>query len=143
MKKLGLILVIGLFAMGCSKDQKVVKNLASGDWEITAMTVDGEAVPEEDLPDYVYTFEECKVKKEDCDGHYTYEDPDKGTQTQDFTYSISEKGTKITITMEVDLFGIVSSETVEADIIENSDNKFIWSATDEDGVVTETTIEKV
>lgn len=144
MRKLGLILVIGLFAMGCSKDQKVVKNLASGDWEITAISVDGESIPDSLLPDFVYTFEECKVKKGDCDGSYTYEDPDKGQQTQNFSYSISEKGTMITITTEIDILGIVSSETVTADIVENSDSKFIWSSTDdEDGTVTETTIEKV
>lgn len=144
MKNLGLLLIVGLIAMGCSKDQKVVKQLSEGEWKVTAITVDGVAQPDSTFSDYVYTFEKCKLKKEGtCDGKYTYEDPDKGTQTQNFNYAISDKGEKISITTEIDLFGVVESETITADIIENSSDKFIWSYTDEDGTTTETTIEKI
>lgn len=139
MKKLGLILVVGLIAMGCSKDQQVVKRLAAGDWKITDVSVNGVSEDPSEYDSFVYTFEKCKVSKEDCEGEYKYNDPDKGEQTQSFTYSISEKGTKITV--KVNFFGIASSVT--SDIIENSKDKFIWSTTDEDGDVTETTIEKI
>lgn len=138
MKRIGLLLVVGLIAMGCSKDQKIVKKLADGKWKVTAMTIDGESQPDSTFENETYEFEKCKVSKEDCNGTYTYEDPDKGTQTSSFTYSISEKGTKMTVNMEI--FGFSTSTT--SDIIEHTDSKFVWSNTT-DGTTVETTIEKI
>ena len=142
MKKLVLVLLVGFLAMGCSKDQKVVKNLAGGEWKITAQSVDGVSEPDSNFEGSSYMFEKCKVKKGDCPGTYTYIDEDKGSTTAAFTYSIFEDGTKITVNIEFALLGTIITSSSTGNIIENSSSKFIWSST-EDGEVTETTIEKI
>ena len=96
MKKIILLaaLPLLLFVTRCSKDQKVVKQL-DGDWKTTAMTIDGDPVDAEMYENQGYTFEKCKVRKGDCDGSKSYNDPSKGEISMSFTYSISEKGEKI------------------------------------------------
>lgn len=132
---LALALVV---IVACSKDQKVVKQL-DGTWTITAMTYDGVASPADSYAGSTYTFEKCKVKNEACPGSYTYTDPTKGAQTFPFTYTITEKGTKFTVTMTA--FGI-TAPAVTSDIVESSKTKFVFSSTDEDGKITVTTLEK-
>jgi hypothetical protein len=127
-----------LIIAACSKDQKVVKQLADGQWKVTDLSYDGVSEPDSVYANDIYEFEKCKVKNEDCGGTWTTIDPLKGEVVTPFTYSISDKGE--TITINIDLFGIPSTSV--ADIIESSDDKFVWSTT-EDGTVIETTIEKI
>lgn len=119
---LGIVMFIA-----CSKDQRTVNRL-EGTWKVTALSENGVAAPDSMYKNSTYTFEKCKVKKGACPGTLT----DDGKSIP-FTYDISDKGEKMTIT----LFGI--SQT--ADIIENSKTKFRWKITDGSDV-TETTIEK-
>ena len=129
-----------LFVIGaCSIDQKVVKQLAEGKWEVTDLSYDGLSAPDSVYANDVYEFEKCKVKNEDCGGAWTTIDPLKGQVVTPFTYSISDKGETITINIEV--LGILSSTV--ADIVESSDDKFVWSTSEEDGTLVETTIEKI
>lgn len=131
--------VILLIAAACSKDQKVVKQLADGKWKVTDLSYDGMSEPDSVYANDVYEFEKCKVKKEDCGGTWTTIDPLKGQVVTPFTYSISDKGETITINLEV--LGIPS--TTVADIVESSDDKFVWSTTNDSGELVETTIEKI
>lgn len=121
----------------CSKDQKVVKEL-EGTWTVTAVSYNGLAEASEAFAGQEYTFTKCKVKKDPCDGTYTYNDPTKGATDLAFTYSIAEKGTEFSMTMSI--FGL-ASETTTSTIDEHSDSKFVFSFT-EDGVVTKTTLTK-
>lgn len=127
-----------LIIVACSKDQKVVKQLADGKWKVTDLSYDGVSQPDSLYANDIYEFEKCKVKNEDCGGTWTTVDPLKGEVVTPFTYSISDKGETITITIEV--LGIPS--TTAADIIESSDDKFVWSTTEDDTLI-ETTIEKL
>ena len=100
-------LLIGVFALtSCNKNQAVVKDL-EGTWNVTEETYDGVPADPEMYEGTTYTFEKCKVKKEDCPGTISYVDPLKGTQTTDFTYSITDKGEKITFM--INYFGIVET----------------------------------
>ena len=134
-----LILVIALGTFSCSKDQAIVKKLSKGEWEVTEQTINGMNMPDSVFSSTTYMFEECKVKKGACDGTYTTEDPNKGTVESSFTYSISDKGERITLTL--DFFGLPVIE--QYDILEHSDDRFVWYAEDEDGNEIETTIEKI
>ena len=127
-----------LIIAACSKDQKVVRQLADGEWKVTDLSYDGISQPDSLFADDVYEFEKCKVKNKDCGGTWTTSDPLKAEIASPVTYSISDKGE--TITINIDLFGIPS--TTVADIVESSDDKFVWSTT-EDGTLIETTIEKI
>lgn len=127
-----------LIIVACSKDQKVVKQLADGKWKVTDLSYDGVSQPDSLYANDIYEFKKCKVKNEDCGGTWTTVDPLKGEVVTPFTYSISDKGETITITIEV--LGIPS--TTAADIIESSDDKFVWSTTEDDTLI-ETTIEKL
>jgi len=132
------LLVIVAIAIACSKDQKVVRQL-DGEWEVTAISTNGVADDISSFENTTYVFEKCKVSKGDCDGSMKTIDPTKGEVTFPFTYSISEKGTVITINLDV--FGFTDTST--GDILEHSKSKFIWSVTDENNDVTEATIEKL
>lgn len=129
MKKLTLFLLFAGAALiySCSKDQAVVKNL-EGTWKVESVTIDGVA----DTADYsndTYTFEVCKVKNGACPGKLTTVDPSKGEVEYSFTYTIEGDGSTIKITMDV--FGI--EVTTVGNILENSDSKFSWSETGENG----------
>lgn len=131
MKKIKLALLaltVVLIAAACSKDQKVVKQL-DGEWKTTSEKVNGVELPDS-LSDNtgIYKFEKCKVKKGPCSGTYT----DAG-KSMPFTYEISEKGTKMTMTV----FGIATT----SDIVESSKTKFVHKYT-EDGDTYEITLEK-
>jgi hypothetical protein len=132
------VLLVAVTVIACSKNQKVVRQL-DGEWKITEVKYNGVVDNVTDYSKERYIFEKCKVEKGACPGKLKSEDPTKGPITFDFTYTISEKGTKITINLNV--LGFVSSST--GDIIEHSKKKFIWSVKDEDGDVTQTTIEKI
>jgi hypothetical protein len=121
-----------------NKDQQVVKQLASGEWEVTEMTVNGISLPDTSYSGTNYTFEKCKVSKGACDGVMSAPDPTKGSIDFPFTYTISDDGQMITITMDV--FGFPSVESYH--IIEHSKSKFIWETT-QDGEEVQTTIEKI
>ena len=126
--KLVLLAVAVIFAF-CSKNQKVVKQL-DGTWKITSMKENGVEQPDSLYKDVTYKFEKCRVKKGPCDGSMS-----EAGKTVPFTYDITDKGTKITITISA--FGV--SETSE--IVEHSKTKFVWKTVDGSDE-TETTIEK-
>lgn len=138
MKKLLLLFAFAAFMVSCSKDKQVVKEL-EGEWKVASITYDGEAVDPENYAGDKYSFTKCNVKKDYCDGTQTTTDPDKGEVTNSFDYKIFEKGTKIEIRFS--LLGF--SESTISDIKEHSKSKFVMSDTDEDGVVTVTTLEKL
>ena len=97
MKKiLTLLALLSVVVWSCSKDQKVVKQL-EGDWTVTNMTRNGTAVAASEYSGMKYTFENCKVKKGDCDGTLSVPDSTKGTYSQAFTYNIQDKGEIINI----------------------------------------------
>jgi len=134
-----ILFVIGVSLASCtSEDQKVVKRLAEGEWEVTSVKVNGSAQPDSTFAGQKYTFEECRVANEDCGGTYTYNDPTKGPQTSSFTYSIQDDGK--TIILNQDFLGIPIQS--RGTIVESTDSRFVWTVTDEFGDVTETTIEK-
>ena len=127
-----------LVIAACSKDQKVVKQLADGQWKVTDLSYDGVSQPDSVYANDIYEFEKCKVKNEDCGGTWTTFDPLKGEVVTSFTYSISDKGETITINFNI----LGTTSTTVADIVESSDDKFVWSTT-ENGTLIETTIEKI
>jgi hypothetical protein len=126
-----LLLVSTMIIVSCSKDMKVVKQL-DGSWKVTSWTEDGVAAPAAEYENMTYNFTKCKVKKEDCDGSIT-----DGSTSMPFTYRVTEKGEKITMTYN--FLGVNFSET--ADIEEHSKTKFVISSV-EDGVKTVITMEK-
>src|SRR4051794_15345276 len=81
--------------ISCNKDQKVVKQL-DGKWKVTSETIDGVEQPAKSYENEEYSFTACKEKKGDCDGSISDD-----TFTFPFKYNISEKGEKITITINV------------------------------------------
>lgn len=133
---LSVVVVFFLIAASCNKNQKVVRQL-NGEWEVTEMRYNN-TVQDLDDGSYIYTFEKCRVKNEDCSGSYEVSDPSKGSFTFPFTYSIQEDGTKII--MHVNFMGEIN--TSEGKIIEHSRRKFVWEV-DDDGDKMLTTIEKL
>ena len=123
---LSVVLVVIFIAASCNKNQKVVRQL-DGEWEVTEVRYNNSV---QDLEDgsYIYTFEKCRVKNEDCSGSYKISDPSKGTFTFPFTYSIQDDGTKIIINMSF----MGETNTSEGEILEHSKNKFVWATTEEE-----------
>lgn len=142
---LSVTLLFVLVVTGCNKNQKVVRQL-DGEWKVTEVRYNN-TVQDIDEGSFIYVFEKCRVKNEDCSGSYKITDPSKGTFTYPFTYSIKEDGTKIIINLSI--FGQTSVS--EGDILEHSRSKFVWSTEeveeDEEGneikVKVVTTITKV
>lgn len=134
-KTLYILAFTSLIINACSKNQKVVKDL-EGDWNLTAETVNGVATPAAELVGTKYTFNKCKVKKEDCDGSLSVPDSTKGNLTTPFTYNIQEKGKKINI--KFSLLGFITE--MNGTIEEQTDTKFVYSFTSPTGgeKVTET-----
>ncbi len=133
MKKTNLLLVAFMLIIvaACNKDQKVVKQL-DGTWKVSSIVVDGTPEPASSFDDDTYTFNSCKVKKDDCDGTITTDG-----MSIPFTYNVSEKGKKFSMTMN--FFGFSFSQT--GDILEHSKDKFVFLFI-EDGERTETTLVK-
>lgn len=116
----------------CSKDQKVVKEL-EGTWTVTATTVDGVAQPDSTFSGTTYTFNKCKVKKENCNGTLEADLGIFGSLSFGFQYNIADKGETFNM--------IVLGETTSSTIVEHSDSKFVFSTSDTSGVI-ETTLTK-
>jgi hypothetical protein len=130
MKKiLTLLALLSVVVWSCSKDQKVVKQL-EGDWTVTNMTRNGTAVAASEYSGMKYTFENCKVKKGDCDGTLSVPDSTKGTYSQAFTYNIQDKGEIINIKFSI--LGLTATAVVGT-IEEHSDSKFVYSYTESQG----------
>jgi hypothetical protein len=130
MKKiLTLLALLSVVVWSCSKDQKVVKQL-EGDWTVTNMTRNGTAVAASEYSGRKYTFENCKVKKGDCDGTLSVPDSTKGTYSQAFTYNIQDKGEIINIKFSI--LGLTATAVVGT-IEEHSDSKFVYSYTESQG----------
>jgi hypothetical protein len=130
MKKiLTLLALLSVVVWSCSKDQKVVKQL-EGDWTVTNMTRNGTAVAASEYSGLKYTFENCKVKKGDCDGTLSVPDSTKGTYSQAFTYNIQDKGEIINIKFSI--LGLTATAVVGT-IEEHSDSKFVYSYTESQG----------
>jgi hypothetical protein len=130
MKKiLTLLALLSVVVLSCSKDQKVVKQL-EGDWTVTNMTRNGTAVAASEYSGMKYTFENCKVKKGDCDGTLSVPDSTKGTYSQAFTYNIQDKGEIINIKFSI--LGLTATAVVGT-IEEHSDSKFVYSYTESQG----------
>ncbi|MCB9224791.1 MAG: hypothetical protein R2780_15235 [Crocinitomicaceae bacterium] len=93
MKKLFIFcLSVALVIVACSKEQRVVNKL-EGTWKGTsakANVLGFEIEVPLDGIDIIYTFNPCKVNKGFCNGTYQLD-----TYTDDFTYTIGNKGTTI------------------------------------------------
>jgi hypothetical protein len=138
MKKIfALLALVAVTVWSCSKDQKVVKDL-EGDWNLTAETVDGVATPDSELVGTTYSFTKCKVKKGDCDGSLSSPDPSKGTFTLPFTYNIQDDGETININYS---FGGLTT-TNKGTIVEQTDDKFVYSYTEDSEKIVETLTKK-
>ena len=83
------------------------------------MKKNGASVEKSKYEGLVYTFEKCKVSKEDCNGRMSQQGV-----TIEFTYKVTDDGEKIAITTT--FFGSTSTDT--ADIIEHSRRKFVISS---------------
>ena len=130
MKKiLTLLALLSVVVWSCSKDQKVVKQW-EGVWTVTNMTRNGTAVAASEYSGMKYTFENCKVKKGDCDGTLSVPDSTKGTYSQAFTYNIQDKGEIINIKFSI--LGLTATAVVGT-IEEHSDSKFVYSYTESQG----------
>ena len=118
-----------LIFTACSKDQKAVNNL-EGTWTRTGLAYNGVVVV--DSSSTTYTFEKCKVSKDDCPGEMISDG-----KTLAFTYNFSEKGEKFTLTV---------LETTAVDkgcVVEQTDDTFIFKYTDaSSGVQVEETLTK-
>lgn len=109
-----------ILLIACSKNQKVVRQL-EGDWIVTSYIINGVSQNMSEIGDIKYTFEKCRVKKEDCNGVMSAFDEDKGGDIGiNFDYNIQDKGDKINI--KFNLMGII--DTRVGKIIEQSKSKF-------------------
>lgn len=118
-------LFLALSFSSCNKNQAVVKDL-EGEWNLTAKTENGAAVPASEISSTYYVFQTCKVKSGDCNGSINSGDPTKGTVTFPFTYNVTDDAKKFN--MSISILGIQNK--VAADIIEQSDSKFVFEYTD-------------
>ena len=140
MKKVTLLgLALGLMIfVSCSKNQKVVKRLAAGDWKITSISVDGVAQDPTAFVDITYTFDKCPVEKEECSGKFTAAAVGGALSISNrMDYRITDDGTKMTQIIQFE----DGPDTSVYDIIENSKTKFVFAETDSSTI--ETTIELV
>ncbi len=94
------------------------------------MTRNGTAVAASEYSGMKYTFENCKVKKGDCDGTLSVPDSTKGTYSQAFTYNVQDKGEIINIKFSI--LGLTATAVVGT-IEEHSDSKFVYSYTESQG----------
>jgi hypothetical protein len=141
MKKLlfSAVLLLSIALTSCNKNQAVVKDL-EGEWNMTGLTVNGTAAPASEYQGTYYTFQVCKVKNEDCSGSLNSGDPTKGTISFPFTYNITDDGKKFNLNLN--LLGTISKRA--ADVIEQSDSKFVFEYTQTDTDSTGATVtEKV
>jgi len=121
-----LIAITSTLVLSSCKDQKIVKAL-EGTWNITSWKMNNiEQINAAVSGTYAWT--NCKVKKGDCDGTSTVTITGFGTTTSSFTYSIYEKGTKISI----DYADASAADITGADILTQTDSEFSFSGTDSD-----------
>ncbi len=127
----------GLLLSSCNKDQKVVKNLDEGTWNVTSFKVNNVEQVQSGVSS-TYTFENCKVKKEDCGGSATVTITGVGTSSSSFTYKIYEKGTKLNIDFASEDFTDITGAT----ITESDKSTFKFNGTDADGDAVDVTMTK-
>lgn len=139
--KLALIVLIA----ACSKNQKVVRQL-DGNWDVVSVKLNGQAQSDSIFSGTSYKFNRCNVKKENCNGTFNIEAEFFGIDgivPIPFEYSITNDGQTITFIM--DLAGTGAPETIEADITEHSNSRFVFAETTTDSTGTntlETTLER-
>lgn len=147
-KALLLCILTALFFAGCNKNQKAVKRL-DGNWQVTEVTVDGAAVQsnfiiKDSIADFSnitrYSFQECKVKKDNCDGTMYGTMMDSSVIKLSgldfpFNYEITDKGGTINFTVAFD--DAIAATTTAATIVEQTKTSFIFEV---DG--TQITLEK-
>lgn len=142
-KALLLCMITVLFFAGCNKDQKAVKRL-DGNWQVTEITVDGTVIQskllelsnfimKDSIADFTgitsYSFQECKVKKDNCDGTMYGTVMDSSVVKLSgldfpFIYTISDKGGKIDFTVAFN--DTIAATTTTATIIEQTKTSFIF-----------------
>jgi hypothetical protein len=104
----------------CSKDQKAVRHI-DGNWGISELFYDGKYQENFDTK-VVYRFEKCKQSKGDCNGQIIYKDSgiDNGVKweyrnVQEFTYNVSEDGTKLNLTLTKETTTTKTNDKVETE----------------------------
>jgi hypothetical protein len=63
-----------------------------GRWKVIQESYNGEEQAPEDFEGYVYLFRECESRSSGCTGNVTYPDPDKGSVSEGFKYSVKDDG---------------------------------------------------
>ena len=131
------VLTMVVVLASCSKNQKVVKDL-EGNWRVVEMIRNDTTIDQSVYANDVYTFEKCKVEKEDCSGKIATEF--LGAQLViPFTYSIREDGKTIKIIWSLN----GTTQTSEGNITEQNDKRIvIEEPNDINGDNTKTTLEK-
>lgn len=122
----GLVLAVALIVASCSKDQRAVKDL-EGTWNATSYKVNGVETIGSGAS-LSMTFEKCKVKKENCPGSSTITFGSL-SETDQFTYKIYEKATKL----DIDMTDAADDDITGATITEVTDSRFAFNWTDADG----------
>ncbi len=121
---------VAMILTGCTKDDQKLANDLEGTWEVqSAVFTEGDqtltldkAGAQEALFKEI-TFNDCKVKDDDCGGSYV----DSESDTYSFTYDVNEEGTQLSITED--------GETSAVDVVEIDSDAAKFSITDtEDGL---------
>lgn len=136
--------LVAVITVSCNKNQKVVKQISGSSYCLESLLIDGD---EQDFffiggyPNIIefcatsFSFDKCKVKKEDCRGtlHLNYLNKSPGDlQKFDFTYSIIGDGEKIIINYKLQNDSIY---TMECDIDKWEDDNFNYVFIDDSSVV--------
>lgn len=85
-----LAIVISTLA-ACNKTTKNTNRLKGETWQVTALTIDGNAEEADHLP--LWEFEDCDNYDEICMGHWVLGDEDEAH----FAWQFDEKGSKFSI----------------------------------------------
>lgn len=154
MKKMKFTLMgfaVALVMFSCSKDQAVVKDL-EGNWKISSYKENGKSEDITFVSQFTYNFTSCKLKKEDvCPASISTTQLGVNL-TQNFSYSISEKGTILTMTQlstVTSVGGLSNTENCTSNctesytIAEHSDTKIVLTDVEDDGDVIELTLTKI
>ncbi len=120
------LLLLSLSVVSCNKDQAAVKKL-DGDWRATrlVLTINGaEAFSDVPTNNPVYTFESCKLKKEEwCGGMIQGVENSVPTLTPIF-YKVSDDGE--TLVIDTDFNPITTTDRASCTIEELSKTSLVF-----------------
>ncbi len=142
--KISVLLSAALFIYGCAKERQNLVNDLEGSWQVTKEVYDGEVSPDSLISGIVYKFENCKIKKDPCDGAIVQDG-----KSQAFTYDVNDDADELTLKLDGSLFASFGFELTEAEltqvlsIVEKTDTKLVLDYVDAENILTTTTLEKL